>query len=92
MLITDDFGMSRDQLQTGLRDLGVDTRRAAYQIHTMPPYLDHQWYPVAERLSRQGLHLPSGVPLSDEDQGYVIESIQALAGRTMGRPAEVRAR
>jgi perosamine synthetase len=92
VLITDEFGMSRDQLQAHLRDRGVDTRRAAYQIHTMPPYLDDQRYPVAERLSRQGLHLPSGVTLSDEDQEYVIDTIQGLVKRTMEKPAEVRTR
>jgi len=76
------FGLTRDQLQGALRDRGIDTRRAAYEIHTMPPYRsrERRRYPVAERLSAQGLHLPSGAGLSVSDQMYVIDSIRDLAG------------
>jgi perosamine synthetase len=82
IMVGDAYGLSRDQLQQALRDRGIDTRRAAYQIHTMPPYRsgDRGRYPVAERLSAQGLHLPSGSGLTLSDQTYVIDSIRQLAG------------
>ena len=32
-------------------------------------------YPVAERLARQGLYIPSGLALGDEDQDKVIQAI-----------------
>jgi perosamine synthetase len=75
MLIDGEFGMTRDQLQAELLRRGIDTRRAAYEIHTMPPYRTAERYPVAARLSLQGLHLPSGASLAETDQDYVIESI-----------------
>lgn len=81
LLIGPEFGMSRDEVQEALRARGIDTRRAAYEIHTMPPHYQPTHYPVAARLSEQGLHLPSGVSLTEEDQAYVIDSIRALARR-----------
>ena len=47
----------------------------------MPPYRRDDHYPVAERLSEQGLHLPSGVSLSEADQAYVIEQIRDVGRR-----------
>jgi dTDP-4-amino-4,6-dideoxygalactose transaminase len=77
--VDDRFGMSRDELQTRLLQDGIDTRRAAYEIHTMPPYRRDLHLPVAARLSAQGLHLPSAASLTEEDQAYVIERVAALA-------------
>jgi perosamine synthetase len=79
VMIPDEFGMSRDRLRAELLCRGVDTRRAAYQIHTMPPYSKDEPYPVADRLSRRGLHLPSAASLTETDQAYVIEQILELA-------------
>ena len=90
ILVDQAFGMHRDQVQAELGRHGIDTRRAAYEIHTMPPYLRDGRYPVAERLSDQGLHLPSGVTLSDDDQTYVIERIRELAGSPARQPARIR--
>jgi perosamine synthetase len=82
ILVKPEFGRSRDHLQNALRDRGIDTRRAAYEIHTMPPYQtgERRRYPVAAQLSAEGLHLPSGSGLSVSDQMYVIDSIRELAG------------
>ena len=79
--VDQEFGVSRDDLQAELLRRGVDSRRAAYEIHTMPPYRRDDHYPVAERLSEQGLHLPSGVSLSEADQAYVIEQIRDVGRR-----------
>jgi perosamine synthetase len=38
-------------------------------------------YPVAERLARQGLYLPSGTALTDEQLEYVAKTVQELLGR-----------
>jgi len=79
ILVGEEFGMSRDELQARLLQDGIDSRRAAYEIHTMPPYRRDVHLPVAERLSEQGLHLPSAASLTEEDQAYVIERVTALA-------------
>jgi len=82
ILVTEELGLTRDGLQKALKEQGIDTRRAAYEIHTMPPYrsMERRGYPVAARLSQQGLHLPSGSGLSEADQAYVIQCIKDLAG------------
>ena len=85
--------MGRDELQSELLRHGIDTRRAAYEIHTMPPYYRDERYPVAERLSRQGLHLPSAASLTVSDQDYVIGRIVELAaGAADGSASPLAAR
>ena len=86
--------MGRDELKSELLRRGVDTRRAAYEIHTMPPYLRDERYTVAERLSQQGLHLPSGASLSEEDQAYVIGQVYDISGgaERLGRSIKAHAR
>jgi perosamine synthetase len=37
-------------------------------------------HPVAERLARRGLYLPSGLGLTDSEQGRVIEAVRASLG------------
>jgi perosamine synthetase len=78
LLIGPESGITRDHLQDALLDRGIDSRRAAYEIHTMPPHYRAQYYPVAARLSDEGLHLPSAVSLTDVDQEYVVACIRKI--------------
>jgi perosamine synthetase len=38
-------------------------------------------YPVAERLARKGLYLPSGTALTDEQLGETIAAVSEVLGR-----------
>ena len=60
-------GISRDRVMQELALDGIETRPFFYPIHTMPPYATGQKLPVAERLSRQGILLPTWVGLKDKD-------------------------
>jgi len=63
ILIDDDFGCSRDELRRRLAADGIETRTFFVPIHLQPAYLaDYRGrrFPVAERLGRTGLYLPSG--------------------------------
>ena len=73
VLVTEQFRLSRDALMAYLRTRNIDSRPFFYPIHQMPPYHNDDSHPVAERLSRQGINLPSAVTLTEAD-------IQRVAG------------
>ena len=59
-------------LADALRAQGVETRPFFLGMHEQPVFQQMGWfhgerYPVAERLARQGLYLPNGCALGDED-------------------------
>ena len=67
ILVTNDFGMNRDDCIYKLANSEIDSRRFFYPIHTMPPYKENKKYPTAEKLSYEGLNLPSSVKLTEDD-------------------------
>ena len=67
ILIEDKFSRSRDELMQELKENGVETRPFFYPIHLMPPYKNKENFVVAEKISRKGINLPSGVKLPDND-------------------------
>ncbi len=66
----------RDELIGRLDESGIETRPVFYPMHTLPPYFDatgaHE-YPVAERIARRGISLPTWAGLTREDVRYVCE-------------------
>jgi len=73
----EEYGMSRDQLRRVLAENGVETRTFFIPMHCQPVYWETfkgQRYPVAERLCRNGLYLPSASSLSLTE----IEEIAAI--------------
>ncbi len=79
ILVDDAFGLGRDPLMAHLKSRGIDSRPFFHPIHTMPPYATGTSLPVAERLSRQGINLPSSVALTDDDVRRVVRAIQEAA-------------
>lgn len=78
VLVEDNFGMSRDELATALKEDGVDSRTFFYPVHTQPAYsrlYSNETYPVAEDLSRKGINLPSGNTLTETEINDVVKSI-----------------
>jgi len=73
--------ITRDELMGRLEEYGIDSRATFYPIHLQPPYKDpykYEKYPVAERLGREGINLPSGNTLTKEDIDYVVSSIKEI--------------
>jgi perosamine synthetase len=68
-----------------LRELGVDTRPFFLGMHEQPAlhrlglFLEEH-HPVAERLARQGLYLPSGLALTDEQVEIVCAAVRETLG------------
>jgi perosamine synthetase len=78
VLVTDEFGLTRDELRTQLRQAGIETRPFFYPVHTLPMYNTGQSLPVAEELSRRGINLPSGATLTPEQIDYVCDTVEGL--------------
>lgn len=67
-----------------LRKKGIGTRPFFYPLHQQPVFLKeglfrHCSYPVAERISRKGFYIPSGLGISNEDIDYVAKSVWDVA-------------
>lgn len=70
VLVGEEFGLSRDALSERFRAIGVETRRVVYPMHQLPPYQANgagSTFPVADRISERGLHLPSWAGVTRQD-------------------------
>ncbi|OIO90707.1 MAG: aminotransferase DegT [Anaerolineae bacterium CG2_30_64_16] len=79
ILLTEEFGLTRDQLRVALAQRGIETRTFFIPMHCQPIYFDQyrgQRFPVAEDLCRRGLYLPSASNLTRDDIEVVVEAIQ----------------
>jgi len=71
---------SRPKVMRQMDRAGIELRPFFYPAHKLPPYRTKDHLTTAEELSRQGINLPSGAGLSDEDVSYVCKSLKrALA-------------
>jgi perosamine synthetase len=85
ILIQDSFGVTRDELMERLRDRGIETRAFFIPVHRQPAFVKMglfrgEGYPVAEVLSREGLYLPSGSGLTEEQIQEVCGAIREIRG------------
>ncbi len=72
------FGLTRDALRQRLAGRGVETRSFFIPVHLQPIYFDQfrgQAFPVAERLCRQGLYLPTSEALTEADCDWICRQI-----------------
>jgi len=76
ILIEDGFGISRNKLMAELGREGIETRPFFYSVHQLPPYYRNENYPVAQKLSRKGINLPSAVTLREEEIKYICREIK----------------
>ncbi len=66
----------RDSLRKYLASKGIETRPTFYPIHDLPMYKkDSKKFPVAEKLSRRGINLPSYPALKRDDIEYISRLI-----------------
>ena len=78
ILITEKFGMSRDELIEALAKDGVETRTFFIPLHKQPcfkKYAEGQSFPIADHISETGLNLPSSSKLTLEEIKYICECI-----------------
>jgi len=78
LLDDDNAALGRDELMERLQVRGIETRPVFYPMHTLPPYrgsCQTHNYPIAERIARRGLNLPTGAGLTPEDIRYVCDTL-----------------
>jgi dTDP-4-amino-4,6-dideoxygalactose transaminase len=80
-LIEDRFKISRKRVMKELALRGIETRPVFYLITNMPPYRNGrpQRFSVAEKISRQGLSLPSSPLLKPDGIRRVCDVLRKLA-------------
>ena len=78
--------VTRDDAIDRLSKRGVETRPVFYPMHTLPPYREmgqeDGQFPVAERIARSGLSLPTWAGLQREDVVYVCDALRECIGDT----------
>jgi perosamine synthetase len=86
VVLRDDVGYDAVELARRLRDEGVDTRPFFLGMHEQPVLRERglfegERYPVAERLARRGLYLPSGLTLSEPQLESVCRAVRKVIER-----------
>ena len=71
VVLGEETGLTALQLSERLRQRGIETRPFFLGMHEQPVFLQMglfcgERYPVAERLARQGLYIPSGLTITDQ--------------------------
>ena len=83
--IDEQLGFAADALRTALAARGIGTRPFFLGLHEQPAAHDiglfkGERFPVAERIARQGLYLPSGLTLTDSQVGEVADAVRDVVG------------
>jgi perosamine synthetase len=81
LVLDEATGLDAAVLAERLRRLGVETRPFFLGMHEQPVFLQRglfrgESYPVAERIARQGLYLPSGLGLTEGDVERVCDAVR----------------
>lgn len=81
IVLDESTGLDATEFAKRLKNLGVETRPFFLGLHEQPVFQARGWfqgerYPVAERLARQGLYLPSGLTLTEEQINYVCQAVR----------------
>jgi perosamine synthetase len=83
LVVDEDTGLDALRLARLLAERGVETRPFFVGMHEQPALQKrglflNEHYPVAEKIARQGLYLPSGLALTDQQRDYVCEVVHEV--------------
>jgi perosamine synthetase len=83
VVVSEDTGMDGAEFARRLRQRGVDTRPFFLGMHEQPAFQEQglfvgERHPVAERIARQGVYLPSGLTLTEADIERVIWAVREV--------------
>jgi perosamine synthetase len=86
IVLSEDTGLDALIMAGKMTERGIETRPFFLGMHEQPVFqrqglFSHEQYPVTERLARQGLYLPSGLALTEEQLGYVAETVREVIER-----------
>ena len=87
VVLSEETGMDATVFAQRLKAQGIETRPFFLGLHEQPVFHQKELflrerYPVAERIARQGLYLPSGLALTTEQLAEVCDAVrEALSKR-----------
>ena len=84
IVLDESTGMDAVEFARRLKTKDVETRPFFLGMHEQPVFHNRglfigEHYPVAERIARQGLYLPSGLTLTEEQMDQVVRAIKESA-------------
>lgn len=85
VLVRPETGFTAKQVCEQLALHSIETRPFFYPLSSLPPYihaLARHRSPVAERLHKQGLHLPSSPKLDEATVDHVVATLAGILGVT----------
>lgn len=89
IVLDESFGCDRNLAMKLLEEQGIETRPFFHPLHRQPLFLDSAdprfpetggEYPVADRLGRDGLYLPSGLALTRSEVERVVTALRRCPG------------
>jgi perosamine synthetase len=83
IVLSDEVDFEAEEAMRRLSKLNIGTRPFFWGMHEQPVFnkmglFCNERYPVAERISRRGFYIPSGLALTVEQQSAVIEAVKTL--------------
>ena len=83
VVLSEQAGMDAPAFAQKLKQRGIETRPFFLGLHEQPAFHQkglflRERYPVAERIARQGLYLPSGLPLTEEQIAKVCDAVHEV--------------
>jgi len=83
IVLDESIGMDAKEFASRLRERGVDTRPFFLGMHEQPVFhkmglFKDENYSVAERIAKQGLYLPSGLTLTEEQIENVVKVLREV--------------
>lgn len=81
IVLDKDIEIDAEEFAKRMHELGVGTRPFFLGMHEQPVFREmglfkDEHYPVAERIAKQGLYLPSGLTLSESDIDFVVSAVK----------------
>jgi len=76
ILIENKAKIGRDELMKKLEEKGIETRPFFIPMHILPIHKRDGRFPVAEKLAREGVNLPSSVKLNREDVEIIVDCLR----------------
>lgn len=88
IVLKDEAPITVAELINRLKNLGIGTRAFFWPMHEQPVFKTNGFfqgerYPIAEKIARRGLYIPSGLALTQEQIQVVVDEIKAIMSEVM---------
>lgn len=83
-LVKESAPFSREELMEYLHLKGIETRPVFFPMHIMPPYISYgnsNDFRISNRISKQGMSLPSSVNLTDFEINHICNEVAGFCSK-----------